>query len=107
MAATTRGVTLAALMSALARPAWWILGLAGFLIRGGILLFLVAIVSLPSPLALSNVLAPIITPIYFGQLEPDTAALIGLAVVALVVWLVGGSWLAAATEVVLVRDARS
>ena len=105
--ATTRGVTLAGLMSALARPDWWILGLAGFLIRGGIVVFLAAIVSLPSPLALSNVLAPIVTPIYFGRLEPGTAALIGAAVVAGLVWLAGGSWLAAATEVVLIRDAHA
>jgi hypothetical protein len=107
IAATTRGVTLAALLAALGRPAWWILGLAGFLIRGGILLFLLAIVTLPSPLALSNVLAPIITPVYLGRLEPDTAALIGLVVAALLAWLVFGSWLAAAIEVVLVRDARA
>lgn len=105
--ATTRGVILAALMAVLARPAWWILALAGFLVRGGIVPFLVAIVSLPSPLALSNVLAPVITPLYFGRLEPGTAVLIGGMVVAAIVWLVGGSWVAAATEVVLVRDARS
>lgn len=104
--ATTRAVTLAALMAALGRPWWWMLALAGFLVRGGIALFLVAIVSLPSPLAVSNVLAPIITPIYFGRLEPATAALIAVAIIAALAWLLGGSWIAAATEVVLVRDAR-
>jgi hypothetical protein len=105
--ATTRGVTLAALMAALARPAWWLLALAGFLVRGGIVLFLIAIVTLPSPLAISNVLAPIVTPIYFGRLEPSTAALIGMAILSALTWLIGGSWIAAATEVVLVRDARA
>lgn len=107
MSATTRGVTLAALMAALARPAWWLLALAGFLVRGGIVLFLVAVVTLPSPLALSNVLAPIVTPIYLGRMDASTAALILTAVAAAVAWFLGGTWIAAATEVVLVRDARA
>jgi len=103
---TTRGATLAALLAALGRPSWWILALAGFLVRGGILLFLVAIVTLPSPLALSNVLAPIVTPLYFGRLEPATIALIAIAIAIVVVWIVAGGWFAAATEVVLIRDAQ-
>jgi hypothetical protein len=105
--ATTRGVTLAALLAALGRPTWWILALAGFLVRGGIVLFVLAIVTVPSPLALSNVLAPIVTPIYFGRIEPATAALIGLAIAFVVAWLLVGTWFAAATEVVLARDARA
>jgi hypothetical protein len=103
---TTRGGTLAALLAALGRPSWWILALAGFLVRGGILVFIVAIVTLPSPLALSNVLAPLITPLYFGRLEPATAGLIIGAVGSIATWIVAGCWFAAATEVVLVRDAR-
>ena len=103
---TTRGRTLAALLAVLGRPSWWILGLAGFLVRGGILVFAVSIVTLPSPLALSNVLGPIVTPLYLGRVEPSTIALIGSAIGLSLAWLVCGSWIAAATEVVLVRDAR-
>src|SRR5258705_9955784 len=103
---TTRGATLAALFSALGRPSWWILALAGFLVRGGIIVFVVAIVTLPSPLALSNDLAPLLTPLYFGHLEPTTLALIVAAIVIIVAGIVAGGWLAAATEVVIVRDAR-
>ena len=103
---TTRGATLAALLSALGRPSWWILALAGFLVRGGIVVFVVAIVTLPSPLALSNDLAPLLTPLYFGRLEPTTLALLAAAIVIIVAWIVAGGWFAAATEVVLVRDAR-
>jgi hypothetical protein len=106
-AATTRGVTLAALMAALGRPEWWLLALASFLVRGGIVLFVVAVVTLPSPLAMSNILAPIITPIYLGQIDASAAALLALMAGAAVAWLVGGTWIAAATEVVLVRDARA
>jgi hypothetical protein len=102
---TTRGVTLAALLTALGRPSWWILALAGFLVRGGILLFVVAIVTLPSPLALSNVLGPIVTPLYLGRLEPTTVTLIGVGIVGVVAWIVVGGWFAAATEVALVGEA--
>jgi hypothetical protein len=103
---TTRGGTLAALLAALGRPSWWILALAGFLVRGGIVLFAVAIVTLPSPLALSNVLGPIVTPLYLGHVEPTTLVLLVAAIVAVVAWVVVGAWVAAATEVVLVRDAQ-
>jgi hypothetical protein len=103
---TTRGSTLAALLAALGRPSWWILALAGFLVRGGIVLFVVAIVTLPSPLALSNVFGPIVTQLYFGGLEPGTVALIVIAIVVVVAWVVAGSWIAAATEVALIREAQ-
>jgi len=103
---TTRWRTLAALLAVLGRPTWWILGLAGFLVRGGIVLFALAIVTLPSPLALSNVLGPLVTPLYLGRIEPTTVALIGGAIALLALWLVIGAWIAAATEVVLVRDGR-
>jgi hypothetical protein len=103
---TTRGGTLAALLAALGRPSWWILALAGFLVRGGILIFIVAIVTLPSPLALSNVLAPLLTPLYLGRLEPTTAGVIATALGSIAAWVVAGCWFAAATEVVLIRDAR-
>jgi hypothetical protein len=102
---TTRGSTLAALLAALGRPSWWILALAGFLVRGGIILFVFAIVSLPSPLALSNVFGPIVTQLYFGGLEPSTVALIVTSAVVVVSWVVAGSWLAAAMEVALIREA--
>jgi hypothetical protein len=94
------------LLAVLGRPSWWILGLAGFLVRGGILIFVVAIVALPSPLALSNVLAPIVTPLAFGRVDASTVALVGTGLLVLVAWLVGGTWIAAATEVVLIHDAR-
>jgi hypothetical protein len=103
---TTRGATLAALLSALGRPSWWILALAGFLVRGGIVLFVVAIVTLPSPLALSNVLGPIVTPLYLGRVEETTVALIVSAILTVVAWVVAGGWFAAATEVVLIREAQ-
>jgi len=103
---TNRGGTFAALLAALARPSWWVLALAGFLVRGGIAIFVLAIVTLPSPLALANVLEPIVTPLYLGRVAPVTLALVVTGVASLVAWLVLGSWLAAVTEVALIQDAR-
>ena len=102
---TTRGVILAALLLALGRPSWWLLGLAGFLTRGGIAVFVLAIVTLPSPLALSNILAPFIVPLAFGTLLPQTAVLFGATALLGLLWLALGSWFGAASEVALIRDA--
>jgi len=103
---TTRGVTLAALLAALSRPSWWLLALAGFLVRGGVLLFVVAIVMLPSPLVLSNVLEPVIAPIALGGANLVTLAPLLIASAGLLACLLAGSWIGAATEVVLIREAR-
>ena len=103
---TTRGVTIAALLIALGRPDWWLLALAGFLARGGIVVFVLAIVSVPSPLVLSNILAPLVTPLAFGTLLPQTAVLIVLGVGLALFWLIAGGWFAAATEIALIREAQ-
>lgn len=103
---TTRGGTLAALLTALARPSWWILALAGFLVRGGLVIFLLAIITLPSPLALSNVLAPMVTALFLGSPDVGYLALLASAVATVVAWVLAGGWFAAATEVVLIQDAR-
>jgi hypothetical protein len=103
---TTRAVTLAALLAALGRPSWWLLALAGFLVRGGVLLFVLAIVSLPSPLVVSNIVAPLLVPVALGQIDAGTLALIGLAIAFVAIWLIGGGLVAAAIEIVLIRDER-
>ena len=45
---------------------------------------------LPSPLALSNDLAPLLTPLYFGRLEPTTLVLLVATVVVTAVALTVG-----------------
>ena len=89
----------------LGRPTWWLLALAGFLARGGILLFLLAIVVLPSPLAVSNLLAPLLVPIIFGGVTPALAAAIAAAIVAVLALLAAGTLLGAAVEVELIEEA--
>ena len=103
---TTRGLTLAALLAALGRPSWWLLALAGFLVRGGVLLFLLAIVSLPSPLIISNIVAPVIVPLALGRIDPGAIALLAGVVAIVAIWLIGGALVAATTEVALIRAAR-
>jgi len=103
---TTRGVTLAALLAALGRPWWWLLALAGFLVRGGVLLFILAIVSLPSPLVVSNIVAPWLVPVVLGRVDAGVLLPIALAVVFVAMWLIGGGFVAAATEIVLIRNGR-
>jgi hypothetical protein len=103
---TTRAITLAALLATFGRPSWWLLALAGFLVRGGVLLFVLATVTLPSPLVISNIVAPLVVPLALGQLDGPTLTLIGLALATVVTWLVGGAWVAAVTEVALIRDGR-
>lgn len=104
---TTRGVTIAALPIVLGQPAWWLLALSGFFARGGIVVFALAIVSVPSPLVLSNILAPIVTPLVFGTLLPQTAVLIAVGIGIGLFWLIAGGWFAAATEIALIREARA
>jgi len=104
---TTRAATLAALLAVLGRPTWWLLALAGFLARGGILLFLLAIIVLPSPLAVSNLLAPLLVPIIFGGVTPALAAAIAATIVTVLALIAAGTLLGAVVEVELIEGARA
>jgi hypothetical protein len=87
----------AALAASLGRPRWWVLALAAFLVRGGIVIVLLPLVSLPSAPALATALAPTIEALALSrQSVPGvlaaTAILTGLVgIVAFAAWL--GSWL--------------
>jgi len=49
---TRRATFLAAVLVAVGRPTWWCMALATFLLRGGIVLVVLPIVTLPSVLGL-------------------------------------------------------
>jgi hypothetical protein len=101
----TRGAAFfAAVLVTIGRPTWWLLALATFLVRGGIVLAILPIVTLPSPLALSNAFAPILLPLALGRLEPAIVAGPALVVGTLLVWLVGGGRIAAGIEIALVGE---
>jgi hypothetical protein len=97
---------LASLFDTLGHPTWWLLALCGFLVRGGFLIFFIPIVDLPSPLALSNIVAPLIVPVAFGQIGGDAVFVTVVAVGALVGWLLVGGSVAAAMDLALIREAR-
>ena len=98
------GVFFASLLVSLGRPSWWLLALAGFLARGGILLAILPIVNLPSPLVLSNLAAPVIVPLALGHVDEGVLAAIAVAVGGLLAWLIVGGLIGAATDLALIRD---
>lgn len=97
----------AALLAALAKPAWWALALAAFLVRGGILIALLPIVSLPTTSELTNALAPTIGDLIIGSPSIESVVagtlLIAGAFVALYALTFAGSWL----DLALLRETTS
>lgn len=95
----------AALVATLGRPSWWAMALAAFLVRGGFLLLLLPIVSLPTTAALITALAPTLETIYLGRPTAEGAlvavAVIGTLLAGLTAAGLAGSWL----DLALVREA--
>lgn len=99
-----RGVALTgALLVTLATPVTWPIALAAFLLRGGILLFALPIVVLPTPVGLGNVLAPTLTSIAFGSASIEVAVVAAGISVGVLAWLLLGGWLAAGLEAAAAR----
>jgi hypothetical protein len=89
---------LASLLVVLPRPAWWVVALAAFLVRGGLLLFLVPILVLPSPVGIATIVGPTITAFWLGGLSVGFAAVVAAIFGAFFLWLLFGGWVAAVTE---------
>ena len=102
---TRRAAFGAAFLVSMGRPAWWLMALATFLLRGGIVLVLLPIVMLPSALAMSNAFAPIVVPLALGQFDATVVAGLGAIIAFLLLWLVGGGRIAAAIDVGFARQA--
>ena len=87
----------AAMLAVLARPAWWALSLAAFMLRGGFLIVILPIVSIPTTADLTNAFAPTIEGLIHGRspLEDVLAGtlLISGAFLALYGLVFTGSWL--------------
>ena len=95
---------LASLLVTIGRPTWWLLALSGFLVRGGFLVFIVPIVMLPSPLAISNAVGPVVVPIALGRVSIDVIVLSVAAVALFLSWLLVAGWIAAACDLALIRE---
>jgi hypothetical protein len=96
--------SVAALLAVLERPVTWVLGLVGFLVRGGWLLVLAPIVVLPTAVGIANVVAPLVEDIAFGRRTDEVITAGAIALSVALVWLIGGGLLAAAAEVECVRQ---
>ena len=87
----------AALLAALARPAWWALALAAFLVRGGFLVIILPIVSIPTTADLTNAFAPTVEDLIYGRPSVEAVIagtlLISGAFVTLYALVFIGSWL--------------
>jgi hypothetical protein len=94
-----------ALVATLGHPRWWVLALGAFLVRGGILLVLLPIVSLPSAAGVATAITPGLETLILGT--PTLGAVLlgaalGLFVIALLLAAgLTGSWL----DLALVREA--
>ena len=86
-----------ALAVVLSDPALWLLGAAGFLVRGGWLLLVLPIWSLPSPVAITTLLGA--DALGTGRLTPQLLGLIAAALAAFGATLVASAAAAAAVEV--------
>src|SRR5262249_50602490 len=73
----------AALRASLGRPQWWVMALAAFLVRGGIVVVLLPLVPLPSVSELSTALAPTVEAIAMSRQSLE-ATLYGTAMVGAV-----------------------
>jgi hypothetical protein len=94
-----RSTVAAASAAVLERPSLWPIGLAGFLARGGIVLFLVPIVSFPSPVGLANILGP--TAVTASGPTPGTVLGLAITGVILLTVLLIGTAIGAATDALL------
>ncbi len=78
---------------ALEHPGTWPIALCGFLVRGGIVLFLLPLVSLPSPIGLANLIGP--TSVTAAGLTPEATlrlvAILGSTVTLMLAGIVIGA----------------
>jgi hypothetical protein len=91
------------LLVTLARPSTWVLALAAFLARGGLVVFLVPILVIPTPAGLADVIGPLLITFVFGGVSTAVLVVAGTATALFLLWLIGGGLLAAAAEAELIR----
>lgn len=94
-----------ALAATLSRPDWWAIALGAFLVRGGFLLIVLPIVSVPTAAGIVTTLSPAVEGLILGKPSLEGAivgsAVLGLILAALVAAGLAGSWL----DLALVREA--
>ncbi|HEY0443979.1 MAG TPA: hypothetical protein VGC90_07150, partial [Candidatus Limnocylindrales bacterium] len=81
----------------------WPIALAGFLARGGIVLFLLPIVVIPTPSGIADVIAPALISFAFGLVSPAFIAIVVTLVVSIVAAIVLGGLAGVWADVLLIR----
>ncbi len=85
------GALVAALVVVLTRPVTWVLGLAGFLARGGIVLLALPVTVLPTPSGVQNALGGPVSSVLFGAPSAGLLLLVGVLAAGGVLLLVAGT----------------
>jgi hypothetical protein len=97
----------AAFVAAIARPAWWAMALAAFLLRGGFVLVVLPLIPLPSTADLTTILAPTVEDVLLGgpslMMVMRGTILVSGAIAAVYAVAYAGAWL----DVALLREASS
>lgn len=93
------------LVATLGRPEWWAMALAGFLVRGGIVVVVLPLVTLPTVAQISTALAPTVETVVMGGQTLSGAVVGGLALaaalIALAMFGLAGAWF----DLALAREA--
>jgi hypothetical protein len=93
----------ASLLAVLATPATWVLGLLSFLLRGGLLVVLLPIVTVPSAVGIGNLLGPALTALVLGDTMGGLLVVSAAVLLVLALWLGICGWIAAAAEAESIR----
>ena len=94
-----------AVVATLSRPSSWAVCLAGFLARGGILLFVLPLVRLPTTASLANQVVPVLQPSVFGTFTSGFVQFVAVLVAGFLGWLIVGGLIGAWAEVTAIRQA--
>lgn len=96
---------LGAMLATLARPRWWAMSLAAFLVRGGVLLAILPIVALPSIAGLAASFGQLLVGFVFGEPSAAALALAAALVLALAAWLAASANLGAWLDIAIAGEA--
>jgi hypothetical protein len=99
------GAVVGSALAVLEQPRWLLLALAGFLVRGGLLILFIPLIQVPTTAALANLLGPTLVGFVFGGVSAGFLVLVGTVVGALLAWLILGGLAGAAMDLGLVRGA--
>jgi hypothetical protein len=100
-----RAAVWAATFATLARSRWWLIALAAFLVRGGVVLVLPPVLLIPTPAELANLLNPSLLGTGLGSPTPLLVTVVAIASLGLLVLVVVTTLLGTVLDLALVEAA--